>query len=97
MPRKPWILALLLPFSILSAWAVYRHGVWGIFEHQFVSAAGLQVLADLAIALTLWLSWMWPDARRLGRNPWPWLAATLLAGSFGPLLYLLTRRDDGNR
>lgn len=27
------------------------------------------------------------------RNPWPWILATLALGSFGPLLYLLTRRE----
>jgi len=47
--------------------------------------------------------WMWRDARRRGRNPWPWIAAALLLGSFGPLAYLLvhakapTAPSDPNR
>jgi hypothetical protein len=38
------------------------------------------------------LAWLWRDARANGRNPWPWMIATLLLGSFGPLVYLLVRK-----
>ena len=37
--------------------------------------------------------WMWRDAKASGRAVWPWINATLARGSFGPLVYLLTRRD----
>lgn len=91
--RRTILLLVLLPFAALTAAAVWRHGYIGIFQGQFTSLAGLQVLVDLAIALGLFLVWMWRDARVLGRNPWPWLVLTLAAGSFGPLLYLLTRPE----
>jgi drug/metabolite transporter (DMT)-like permease len=85
-----WILAAVLAaFSALTVAAVARHGYVGIFQHQLQSLAGLQVLADLGIALLLVLAWLWRDAHRTGRNPWPWIVLTLVAGSFGPLLYLL--------
>lgn len=90
--HKPLLLATLLAFSVVTALAVWHHGYLGIFEFQFRTWAGAQVLADLAIALTLFLCWLWRDARAAGRNPWPWIVLTLLAGSFGPLLYLLTSR-----
>lgn len=90
--HKTVLLLVLVPFSALSAVALWQHGYVGIFTYQFQSWAGAQVLADLVIALGLFIAWMWRDARRTGRNPWPWLVLTLLAGSFGPLLYLLTRR-----
>jgi hypothetical protein len=91
MPRSVLIL-VLVAFSVLSALALRQHGYLGIFELQFRTFGGAQVLADLVIALLLVMLWMWRDARATGRNPWPWLALTLAAGSFGPLLYLLGRR-----
>lgn len=85
---------VLLPFSVLSAIAIWKHGYWGLFEPAFRSWGAAQVLADLCVALALFLVWMWRDARHRGRSPWPWLILTLLGGSFGPLLYLLNRPAD---
>lgn len=90
--HKLVLLAVLVPFSALTALAVWHHGYVGIFVGQLQTWAGAQVLVDLVIALGLFVVWMWRDARSTGRNPWPWLALTLAAGSFGPLLYLLTSR-----
>jgi Terpene cyclase DEP1 len=88
------LILVLAAFTVLTGLAVSAHGLSGIFEPLLANAAGLQVLVDLMIALALFLAWMWRDARRLNRNPWPWLALTLAAGSFGPLLYLITRRAE---
>jgi Terpene cyclase DEP1 len=90
--NKPVLLLILAPFSALSLAALWAHGYWGLFEPAFHSLASAQVLADLVIALTLFLVWMWRDASINGRNPWPWLVLTVAVGSFGPLLYLLTAR-----
>ena len=90
--KKLALVVVLAVFSALTVAAVMQHGYVGIFEYQFRSLAGLQVLADLGIALLLVLAWLWKDARENARNPYPWVALTLAAGSFGPLLYLLTAR-----
>ena len=95
--NKTLLLLLLVPFTALSAAAMWQHGYFGIWAVAFQSLAGAQVMADLIIALCLFIAWMWRDARALGRNPWPWLALTLVSGSFGPLLYLLSRRADPAR
>ena len=86
--RRVIAIALLIPFSILSLYAVYAVGYVGILDYHRHSPAGWQVFADLVVALVLVFVWLVPDARKNGRNPWPWLAITLFVGSFGPLLYL---------
>ena len=88
--KKLVLMLVLAAFSALTVAAVAQHGYVGIFEYQFRSLAGLQVLADLSISLLLVLAWLWQDAKASARNPYPWIVLTLAAGSFGPLLYLLT-------
>jgi hypothetical protein len=89
--KKILLLAVVIAaFGALSATALADVGYLGILLPHFQSSGGLQVLVDLVIALTLIMVWMVADARRSGRNPWPWVLLTLVAGSFGPLGYLLT-------
>lgn len=90
--QRMLIIAVLLAFGALTAAAVWQHGYLGIFLLPLQTLAGTQVLVDLVIALVLVLVWLVQDARAQGRNPWLWVAATLALGSFGPLVYLLTRR-----
>lgn len=90
--RRTLAVLILIPFTALTIYAVARVGYIGIFAYVLQSPAGWQVLADLVVALVLVLSWLIPEARQAGRNPWPWVLATLLLGSFGPLLYLLFGR-----
>lgn len=89
MNLKLVLLSLVfLAFGALSVEAMLEVGYWGIFQHQFSSSAGWQVLADLVISCSLIMLWMIGDARRSGRRVWPYLLLTVGAGSFGPLLYL---------
>ena len=83
------LIITLIAFLALTTIAFLQHGYWGIIAPQLQSFGTVQVLADLIIALGLFLVWMWRDARAEGRNPWPWLLLTLTIGSIGPLIYLL--------
>lgn len=82
-------LAILIPFSLLSAYALAQVGYVGIFTYHLPSPAGWQVFTDLVIAIVLICLWMIQDARRTGRNAWPYVVASLFLGSFGVLFYLL--------
>lgn len=90
------IVATLIPFSILTALAVWHHGFLGIFQLEFQNYGTAQVFFDLVIAEILLLVWMWSDAKKTNRVFWPWALITLTAGSFGPLLYLLFGSNEQN-
>jgi hypothetical protein len=91
--QRSLLTIVLLLFSALTAAALWHSGgLSGIVSWHVKSWGGAQVLTDLVIALSLFMVWMWRDAKASGRNAWPWLIATLTLGSIGPLLYLLTRR-----
>jgi len=92
--QRGLIVVTLILFGALSAAALRHHGYFGIFALHFQTFGGMQVLIDLVIALILVMVWMWRDAKATGRNVWPWIIATLALGSFGPLVYLLTRKPD---
>ena len=89
LPR-PVLLAILLPFAALTAYALAEVGLVGIFTAH-MNPGGAQVFVDLVIALVLVITWMIQDCRARGLAAWPWVLATLALGSFGPLAYLLLR------
>jgi hypothetical protein len=94
--KRTLALIILIPFTALTIYAVAEVGYVGIFDYQRHGPAGWQVFVDLVIALVLVLTWMIPEAKKAGRNPWPWVVVTLAAGSFGPLLYLVFGRGGGS-
>ena len=94
--KKIILATTLIAFLTLTAAAAWQFGYLGIFVYQFQNLAGIQVLVDLVIALTLFLVWMWRDAKASARNPWPWLILTLSTGSIGALIYVLIYKSDRN-
>lgn len=88
MNRQALAIILLIPFSILTLYAVVKVGYIGIFDYQRHSPAGWQVFFDLVIACLLILTWLIPEAKKQDRNPWPFVIITVFLGAIGPLLYL---------
>ncbi len=78
-------------FGVLTSLALIDVGYLGILEPHFRSWGAAQVFADLVIVCVLSCIWMRYDARERGISAWPFILITLVAGSFGPLLYLAAR------
>ena len=85
------VVVVLAAFGVLSTMALMDVGYFGILEPHFRSWGGAQVFADLVIVCVLACTWMRRDARERGMSAWPFIAITLVAGSFGPLIYLVVR------
>lgn len=85
------LLAVIALFGALTAAALLDVGYFGILAPHFQSWGAGQVLADLVILAILSCVWMVQDARARGATSWPFVALTLVAGSFGLLGYLLVR------
>lgn len=85
------LLIVVVGFGLLTALALTDVGYFGIVEPHFRSWGGAQVFVDLVILAVLACVWMIRDARERGLAAWPFVLITLLAGSFGPLLYLVAR------
>lgn len=85
------LLVVIGLFGVLSTFALMDVGYFGIIEPHFQTWGGAQVFIDLAILAILGCVWMVADARTSGINPWPFVIATLVAGSFGVLFYLVAR------
>jgi Terpene cyclase DEP1 len=89
--RQTLILTVIILFGAYSLVPVYQFGFAGVFREAFANSATTQVSLDLIIALSLICTWMWADASHNGWSPIPFIVVTVVAGSFGPLLYLLRR------
>ena len=92
MSSNPRLFAavVLLPFAAFSSRVVMQDGYTGFLHLAAREPWALQMLLDLGIALTFVGVWMVRDARSRGLRAWPWVLATLLLGSIGPLAYLVT-------
>lgn len=83
------LIAVLAAFGVFSGYAMLQVGYFGIWQAGLQNVGALQILCDLTVVCLLASIWMVDDARRTGRNAWPYVLVTLAAGSFGPLAYLL--------
>ena len=85
------LIAVIGLFGVLTALALLDVGYFGILAPHLQSWGGGQVFADLVILAVLACVWMVADGRARGINPWPFVIATFLLGSFGVLFYLVVR------
>ncbi len=89
---KPAIALVALVFSAFSLWVLMQVGYLGIWKGGLASLGSAQITADLVIACTLLTGYIARDCRARGRPWWPWALLTAVAGSLGPLAYLLWPR-----
>jgi len=83
--------AILAGFSAFTAYVIWQYGYFGLFERGLADTAMIQLSIDLVIALSLVTLWMVRDARERGATVLPYVLVTLVLGSIGPLLYLISR------
>ncbi len=81
---------LLLPFLVFTLWVIATEGFIGFLTVAGREPWALQLLLDLVIMAWFAVRWMVRDARAAGRNPWPFVAATVVVGSIAPLIYVVT-------
>lgn len=85
-----WIIAL--PFVAFSLWVLSQVGYLGIWHGGWANLGSTQITLDLVVACTLLVGYTARDCRAQGRPWWPWALLTAVAGSLGPLAYLLWPR-----
>ncbi len=85
------LIFVIAAFGVLTALALMSVGYLGIIEPHFRSWGAAQVFFDLVIVAVLACVWIINDARERGVSAWPFVLITLVAGSFGPLFYLVAR------
>jgi len=93
MWKKAILGVLLVDFAVLTVWvlAQYDYSLGAALTAAVASPIGVHLLVDLALACFAACVWMVRDARAHGRVAWPWVVATMLLGSPGPVAYLLVR------
>jgi hypothetical protein len=82
---------VLVPFLAFSLWVAATHGALGFLSLARDEPWALQLLLDLAIALSFAIGWLLADARRRGIAGWPYAIGAALLGSPVVLLYVIRR------
>jgi hypothetical protein len=85
---------LVVVFVVFTAWSatvIAGHGFGGLFALIGRESWAAQMFVDLCISLTVAWSWLVPDARSRGINPWPYIGGTLVLGSIAVLAFLIHR------
>jgi hypothetical protein len=92
MNRRLLAAIVLVPFLAYSLWVALTCGFMDLFDVAAREPWAAQLLLDLVITSAFSVQWMIRDARVAGRNPWPFVVATLAVGSVAVLVYIVTGR-----
>ena len=93
--RLPLLLVVLLSFTGYSIFLVHDRPFFEFITLAREEPWNQQVLLDLVISLSLFLSWARRDAAARKLPYLPYLGLTLLLGSIGALSYLVHREIAG--
>jgi hypothetical protein len=94
--RKPhpnaWIVPALFCTMFLgwSLFAVISEGLFGFWTEHTRNIWGVQIWFDLLLAISIALTFLIPEARRVGMRPLPWIILILCTGSIG-ILAMMSR------
>ena len=91
--KKIALLVVLADFTAYTVYAIAQQGYSAFFDLFLGTPIGIQVFADLVIALSLFAIWMFEDARKHGISAVPYLLLMLCLGSIGALAYLVRRPE----
>jgi hypothetical protein len=95
--RQFLLLDVLVLFLAYTLYVIATVGYVDFFRQALASPVGVQLVLDLVLSLTLALTWMRSDAKTSGVPFAPYLVATLILGSAGPLGYLVHREAKARR
>ena len=85
------LVTVFVAFAVFTAEAFAQMGLVGFFAAHSANLATMQVFIDLVIMGAILLGFIWIDAGERGLPRMPYVIATILLGSFGPLAYLIHR------
>jgi len=88
------LIALVLVFIAFTTWSfsiVASQGLAHLGGLLSQDPWAVQLLVDLCISLAVAWTWLREDAKARNIPAWPYIVATLAAGSIGVLAYLIHR------
>lgn len=89
--RLPVLLAVFVVFVAYSVTVIATDGPVGFLTLAWRERWAMQMLVDLALALSVAWVWLRRDAAARGLPAWPYQLATVALGSVGVLAYLVHR------
>ena len=89
-PKGGWKIAagLSAVYLVFSVVTILREGLLGFWDNHSLNLWGNQVWIDLLFAIGIAMTFLIPEAKRLGMSVIPWIVLSLLTGCIGVLAML---------